>query len=173
VRCYSAVRRTAWECHEPRQLRLVRGVRQPPNQGLNAGERTQARVCHAACGRPGRASCQPRACFALIERSVAPCHRPVTRPVTTGRNSVRVSSLARARSSHRANRDRRNPAPAAAAAWPEPKPHGIPAATPKRFSPPPFKKRSRVAAPSRTVFNSPRAHPLSPALRSELKTDRP
>jgi hypothetical protein len=94
-------------------------------------------------------------------------------PGDDAKNFSRVSSLPRARSSHRANRDRRNPAPAAAAAWAEPKPHGIPASTPKRFSPPPSKKRSRVAALGRTVFNSPRAHPLSPALRSELKTDRP
>jgi hypothetical protein len=36
---------------------------------------------------------------------------PATRPVTTERISVRVSSLARARSSHRANRNTRNPAP--------------------------------------------------------------
>jgi hypothetical protein len=47
-----------------------------------------------------------------------------------------------------------------------------PAATPKRFSPSPSKKRSRVAAPNRTVFNSSHAPPLSPALRSELQTDR-
>jgi len=40
------------------------------------------------------------------------------------------------------------------------------------FSPSPSKKRSRVAAPGRTVFNSPRARPLSSALRSELQTDR-
>ena len=106
-------------------------------------------------------------------KSVAPCRRPITRPVTTKPISVRVSSLACARSSHRANKNRRESAPAAAAARAEPKPHGIPAATPKRFSPSPFKKRFRVTAPGRTVFNSPRARPLSPALRSELQTDRP
>jgi hypothetical protein len=82
--------------------------------------------------------------------------------VTTKRISVRVSSLARARSSHRANKNCRESAPAAAAARAEPKPHGIPAATPKRFSHSPSKKRSRVTAPGRTVFNSPRARPLSP-----------
>jgi hypothetical protein len=68
-------------------------------------------------------------------KSVAPCRRPVTRPVTTKRISVRVSSLACARSSHRANKNCRESAPAAAAARAEPKPHGIPAATPKRFFP--------------------------------------
>jgi hypothetical protein len=80
-------------------------------------------------------------------KSVAPCRRPVTRPVTTKRISVRVSSLARARSSHRANRNRRNPAPAAAAAWAESKPHSIPHRDTKTLFPPsPSKKRSRVAA---------------------------
>ncbi len=48
-------------------------------------------------------------------KSVAPCRRPVTRPVTTKRISVRVSSLARVRSSHRANTNCRKPAPAVAA----------------------------------------------------------
>jgi hypothetical protein len=79
--------------------------------------------------------------------SVAPCRRPVTRPMTTKRIAVRVSSLARARSSHRANRNCREPAPAAVAVRAQSKPHGTPAAPPKRFSPSPSKKRSRVAAP--------------------------
>jgi hypothetical protein len=96
-------------------------------------------------------------------KSVAPCCRPVMRPVTTKRISVCVSSLARARSSHRANTNYRKPAPAAAAASEQTKPHGTPAATPKRFCPfPPLKKRSRVAAPGRTVFNSPRAPSCPP-----------
>jgi hypothetical protein len=98
----------------------------------------------------------------FIGKSAAPCRRPITRPVTTKRISVRVSSLARARSSHRADKNCRESAPAAAAALAEPKPHGIPAATPKRFSPSPSKKRSRVTAPGRTVFNSPRARPTAP-----------
>ena len=92
--------------------------------------------------------------------------------MTTERILVRVSSLACARFSHRANKNCRESAPAAATARAEPKPHGIPAATPKRFSPSPSKKRSRVTAPGRTVFNSPRARPTAPALRSELQTDR-
>jgi hypothetical protein len=98
----------------------------------------------------------------FIGKSAAPCRRPITRPVTTKRISVRVSSLARARSSHRADKNCRESAPAAAAALAEPKPHGIPAATPKRFSPSPSKKRSRVTAPGRTVFNSARARPVCP-----------
>jgi hypothetical protein len=76
---------------------------------------------HAACGRAGQASCQPRACFASNGKSVVPCRRPATRPVTTGGISVRVSSLARARSSHRANTNCRKPAPAASAARAETK----------------------------------------------------
>ncbi len=110
--------------------------------------------------------------FRFNGTSVAPWRRPVTRPATTGRIPVRMSSLARARSSHRANRYCRKPAPAAAAANGVNQTAWHPAATPKRFSPSPSKKRSRVAAPGRTVFNSPRSRPLSPALRSELETDR-
>jgi hypothetical protein len=41
-------------------------------------------------------------------------------------------------------------------------PHGSPPRHQNAFSPSPSKKRSRVAAPGRTVFNSPRARPLSP-----------
>jgi len=91
------------------------------HERLNAEERSQVRVCHVACGRPRQAPCQPRACIASNGKSVAPCRRPVTRPVTTKRVSVSVSSLPRARSSHRANRNFRNPARAAAAAWAESK----------------------------------------------------
>jgi hypothetical protein len=47
--------------------------------------------------------------FRFNGKLVAPCPRPITRPVTTKRISVRMSSLARARSSHRANRNRREP----------------------------------------------------------------
>ena len=57
--------------------------------------------------------------FCFIGKSVAPCRRPDTRPVTMERISVSLLSLARARSSHRANRSCQNPAPAAAAAWAE------------------------------------------------------
>ena len=78
---------------------------------------TLARPCPSCRLRKARqASCQPRACFAANGKSVAPCRRPVTRPATANRILVRVWSLARARSSHRANRNRRNPAPAAIAA---------------------------------------------------------
>ncbi len=70
--------------------------------------------------RKAKASTMPATrLFHFIGKSVAPCRRPVTRPVTTERISVRLSSLARARSSHRANRSCQNPAPAAAAAWAE------------------------------------------------------
>jgi hypothetical protein len=104
---------------------------------------------------------------------VAPCRRPVTRSATTKRISVRMSSWARARSSHRANKkcrktgisgSRRMGATQTAFA-----PHRD---TKTLFALSPSKKRSRVAAPRRTIFNSPRAPPLTPSLRSELQTDR-
>jgi hypothetical protein len=110
--------------------------------------------------------------FRFNKKSVVWCRRPITRPVTTERISVRMSSLARARSSQRANRNLRNPAPAAAAAWAEPKTAWHPHRYTKTLFPFSLKKRSFVAAPGRTVFNSPRARHLSPALRSELQTDR-
>jgi hypothetical protein len=93
-------------------------------------------------GKPRRASRQPRACFA--SKSVAPCRRPITRPVTTKGTSIRLSSLARARSSHRANKKTTG---AAAAVWERANPHDTPPRHQNAFPPPPFKKRSRVAAP--------------------------
>jgi hypothetical protein len=91
-------------------------VRQTPNQGVKR-RMTLAGPCPSCRLRKGRASVMPATRLLRFNRKlVAPCRRPVTRPVTTERILVSVSSLARARSSHRANRNRRNPAPAAIAA---------------------------------------------------------
>ena len=97
---------------------------------------TLACPCPSRRLRKAKASVMPATRLLHFKRkSAAPCRRPITRPVTTGQILVRVSSLARARSSHRANKNCRESAPAVNAASAEPKPHGIPAATPKRFFP--------------------------------------
>jgi hypothetical protein len=133
--------------------------------------RSQAHARHSACGRQRRhASHASVSLQGKVNRS-APS--PIMRPVTTKRIPVRVSSLARARSSHREQESpepgtngRRRLSGTKAAYFPR-------RDTKTLFPPSPSKKRSRVAAPGRTVFNFPCARPLSPALRSELQTDRP
>jgi len=102
------------------------GVRQSPNRGPKRRV-TLAGPCPSSRLRKAKASDMPATRLLRFNRkSVAPCRRPVTRPVTTGGISVRVSSLARARSSHRANKNNRQWPGAASAAWKQSKPHGTP-----------------------------------------------
>jgi hypothetical protein len=98
-----------------------------------------------------------------VSRSVpSPDHAPGDDEAkfSQGVVSLRVPGLVTERANWR------NPAPAAAAAL-------HPAATPKRFLPlHPLKSVLVSRPPSRTVCNCPHAHPITPALRSELQTDR-
>jgi hypothetical protein len=142
-------------------------VRKSPNPGLKrretlAGPRLSWRLRRAE----GQAFCQPRTCLASLENQPL---RAVTRSRARRRRDGFQSGCP---SSHRANRNagtrhqRQPPLGRNQSRIFSPPRHQ------NAFSPSPSKKRSRVAAPGRTVFNSPRARPLSPALRSELQTDR-
>ena len=68
-------------------------VRQTPNQGAKRRV-TLAGPCLSCRLRNAKASVMPATRLLRFNRkSVAPCRRPITRPVTTKRISVRVSSL--------------------------------------------------------------------------------
>ncbi len=156
----------------PFNERWRRAARQQPNQGLNAGQHSQARVRHAACGSPGKrhASHAPASLQSEVSRSVpSPGHAPGDGETNfeSGCRLWRVPGPVTKRTGIAETRHQRQP------------PHGrnqnrivSPPRHQNAFPLHPPKKRSRVAAPGRTVFNSPRARPLSPALRSELQTDR-